>query len=79
MSKMAAPQHSVSATNLLIEDLRFDIPAELPDQLCTLQNSEQLVHNSGAKWKQHFAPQMGSARMANRDQVILMSLMDRIR
>jgi hypothetical protein len=53
-------------TTLLIKGLHFDIPAEPTeategwlDQHCNLQNSEQLVHDPGAKWKQHFAPQIG--------------------
>jgi hypothetical protein len=53
-------------TTLLIKGLHFDIPAEPTeategwlDQHCNLQNSEQLVHDPGAKWKQRFAPQIG--------------------
>jgi hypothetical protein len=53
-------------TTLLIKGLHFDIPAEPTeaaeawlDLHCNLQNSEQLVHDPGAKWKQHFAPQIG--------------------
>jgi hypothetical protein len=53
-------------TTLLVKGLHFDIPSEPTDsaeswldQHCTLQNSEHLVHDSGAKWKQRFAPQTG--------------------
>src|ERR1700677_4389595 len=51
---------------LLIKGLHFDIHAEPTqaaegwlDQHCTLLNSEHLVHDPGAKWKQRFAPQTG--------------------
>ena len=53
-------------TTLLIKGLHFDIPSGPTDaaegwldQHCTLQKSEHLVHDPGAKWKQRFAPQTG--------------------
>jgi hypothetical protein len=53
-------------STLLIKGVHFDIPdgptetAEgWLDQHCQLQNSEHLVHDPGAKWKQRFAPQTG--------------------
>jgi hypothetical protein len=53
-------------TTLLVKGLHFDIPAEPTDaaevwlgEHCSLQNSEHLVHDPGAKWKQRFAPQTG--------------------
>ena len=56
----------VSGTTLLVKGLHFDIPAEPTEEAqswldghCNLRNSEQLVHDPGAKWKQRFAPQTG--------------------
>ena len=53
-------------TTLLVRGLHFDIPSgptdsaeSWLDQHCTLQNAERLVHDSGARWKQRFAPQTG--------------------
>jgi len=53
-------------TTLLVKGLHFDIPSgptdsaeSWLDQHCTLQNAERLVHDSGARWKQRFAPQTG--------------------
>jgi hypothetical protein len=53
-------------TTLLIKGLHFDIPSGPTDtaegwldQRCRLQNSEHLVHDPGAGWKQRFAPQTG--------------------
>jgi hypothetical protein len=56
----------VGNTTLLIKGLHFDIPSEPTeaaegwlDQHCSLQSSQRLVHDPGAKWKQRFAPQIG--------------------
>jgi hypothetical protein len=56
----------LGATTLLIQGLRFDIPAEPTqlaeswlDQHCTGLNSEHLFHDLGAKWNKRFAPQTG--------------------
>ena len=56
----------VGTTTLLIKGLHFDIPSGPTeaaegwlDQHCSLEGSERLVHDPGAKWKQHFAPQIG--------------------
>jgi len=53
-------------TTLLVKGLHFDIPSGPTDAAeswldvhCNLQNSEHLVHDPGAKWKQRFAPQTG--------------------
>jgi len=55
----------VRATTLLIKGLHFDVPAGPTDaaegwldEYCSLQASEHLVHDPGAKWKQHFSPQI---------------------
>jgi hypothetical protein len=53
-------------TTLLVKGLHFDIPSGPTDAAenwldlhCSLENSEHLVHDPGAKWKQRFAPQTG--------------------
>jgi hypothetical protein len=56
----------LAPTTLLIKGLHFGVPSEPTDeaegwltQHCKLENSEHLVHDPGAKWKQRFAPQTG--------------------
>lgn len=56
----------LAPTTLLVKGLHFDIPSGPTDaaegwleQHCKLQNSEHLVHDPGARWKQRFAPQTG--------------------
>lgn len=56
----------LAPTILLIKGLHFDIPSGPTDtaegwldQHCNFRTAQRLVHDPGAKWKQHFAPQTG--------------------